>query len=74
VHARIDDELPGGAKLPFVAVQRVLVQFGDREVAISGDAAFETKLAELTAQTCVQRLRKRQNGVETSMERGRRLL
>jgi hypothetical protein len=74
VLARVDDELSCGAELPFVAVQGVLVELGGREVAIPGDAAVETKLAELTAKTGVQRLRKRQNGVETSVERGRRLL
>jgi hypothetical protein len=73
VFARIDDELAVSAKDAFIAMEGVFVKLGDREVAVPGDAAVKTELAELAAETRVQRLRKRQNGLETSIERGRRL-
>jgi hypothetical protein len=47
--ARVDDELTSGPEFPFVAMQGVFVELGDREVAVPGDAAVETKLAELAA-------------------------
>lgn len=72
--AGVDDELAGGAQDAFIPVQGVFVELGGREIAVPGDAAVEAELAELAAQTSVQRLRKRQNGVKTSMERGRRFL
>jgi len=38
-------------------VKSVLVELGDREVAVPGDAAVKAELAELAAETSVQRLR-----------------
>jgi hypothetical protein len=47
--ARLDHELPVGAKLALVLTQRVLVQRGNRKVAIDRVRAREAELLEVTA-------------------------
>ncbi len=61
VIASVGDELAMGAQDTLVASKRLLVKLSDRQVSEGGGRRGKAELVELTAETVVERMRKRQN-------------